>query len=143
MNRDHIRKHRRIKRNLEIHYSPLNWVSLFLRSKRVGKAINLSAGGILIETNDEFQVGELIKLDILLPEWEKAKKEYSEIHHRDTSKSIKIIGKAVHVRRVTPKKHRLGVEYELIDKDQQSTLDWLINLSCPSTAQHLIGKGHS
>ena len=89
------RKYIRIKKSVAIKHIKFHWLvneNDALRSL----AKDISAGGILFESAEFYDVGDIIRLEIDLPGWEDFKSEYYKPH---LSKSQPVIA-LVRVRRI-------------------------------------------
>ncbi|HPS20120.1 MAG TPA: PilZ domain-containing protein [Candidatus Omnitrophota bacterium] len=80
-----------------------------------GVTKNISAGGVLLETKEPFKLGEIIKMEIALPGWEKFKSEFYKTDSVSRSHPLVVLGKVVRVETFGDK-YDMGICFVAIDE---------------------------
>ncbi len=84
---------------------------------------NMSAGGLLFETDEKFKLGTLLKLEMKVPGWEKFKAEFYKKDKTSRSGLVVILASVVRVEIIQPEtKFDIGVCFVGIDKGHQGAL---------------------
>jgi len=84
---------------------------------------NYTAGGLLFESVIKFNIGELLKLDITIPGWEKFKSEFYKEITSEEEQSLIILAKVVRVEAMNgDSKFEIGVSFSAIDKGHREAL---------------------
>ncbi|RKY34957.1 MAG: hypothetical protein DRP78_05940 [Candidatus Omnitrophota bacterium] len=76
---------------------------------------NYSAGGALFETDTEFKIGDLLRIEITIPGWEKFKAEFYKEDDVTISKPLVVLTSVVRVKVICPGKFEIGVCFSAID----------------------------
>lgn len=86
-------------------------------------AKNISAGGVLFESHIKYDIGNLLKLDIDLPGWEKFKAEFYKYDEVTHTEPLVILATVVRVEVLKPEKlYDIGVCFSAIDEGHRWAL---------------------
>lgn len=88
-----------------------------------GMTENISAGGVLIETEEEYSAGTLLKLKIRVPNWEEYKSEFLKFNQTSLSEPFVVLGKVVRVKKILPQGYEIGLHFVSIDEDHRQALE--------------------
>ena len=83
---------------------------------------DISAGGLLFECKRKYDIGNLLKLEIVIPGWEKFKSEFYKPDESSRSKPLIALASVVRVEMVKPGLYDIGVSFAGIDEGHQSAL---------------------
>lgn len=86
------------------------------------KTKNLSGGGILLEVDSEYKVGDLLRMEIAIPDWEKYKAEFYKPGQIASSKPFVVIGTVVYVKALPAGKYDVGVNFSGLDEGHRWAL---------------------
>ena len=89
------------------------------RSKAVAR--NVSGGGILVESAKKYDIGEVLRLEIELPGWEKYKAEFYKPDQIAVSKPFVVIGTVVYCKQ-KGSKYEIGVDFSGLDEGHRWAL---------------------
>lgn len=115
------RKFVRLSRKYVIQYGEFSFSTQKI-SRYQGMTENISAGGILIETEEEYSPGTLLKLKIRVPNWEKCKSEFLKFNQTSLSEPFVALGKVVRVKKILPQGYEIGIYFVSVDADHQDAL---------------------
>ena len=82
---------------------------------------DLSAGGILFESNILYAIGDVVRLEIAVPGWEKFKPEFYK-PHISKSEPVVVLVKVMRIERVGYGKYNIGAMFVGIDDGHQMAL---------------------
>lgn len=120
------RKYLRVERNCILRHEPLTESILFEQSdkkgKRGGLVINVSAGGILFETNQPYEIGAVLKVECKLPGWEKFKNGKSRSGIPVKAEPLIIVARVMRVEMVTDGVYDIGLSIASIDEEHREIL---------------------
>jgi len=88
---------------------------------------NISAGGVMIETEREYSPGTLLKLKIRVPGWEKYKTEFLKLGQTSLSEPFVVLGKVVRLKRVDPEHYEIGIHFVSVDEGHREALERYID----------------
>jgi len=88
---------------------------------------NLSAGGMLFESGRSFDSGEILRLELDIPGWEKYKAQFYKPDQTIVSKSLLVIGKVAHVAALADGRFDVGVDFIGLDDGHRWALAKYIN----------------
>ncbi|MBU1862732.1 MAG: PilZ domain-containing protein [Candidatus Omnitrophica bacterium] len=77
---------------------------------------NISAGGILFESNSSYNIGDILKLEINLPQWEKDKPEFYKATSLSSSQPLIALGTVMRVEIITEGLFDIGVCFSAVDE---------------------------
>lgn len=120
------RKFVRLSREYVIQYGEFRFSTEKI-SNYQGTTENISAGGVLIETEEEYSAGTLLKLKIRVPDWEKCKSEFLKLNQTSLSEPFVVLGKVVRVKKILPQGYEIGLHFVSVDADHQDALRRYIN----------------
>ncbi len=83
---------------------------------------NISAGGILFEVNDQYAIGDLLRLEMDLPGWNKYKPEFYKEDSLSVDEPLVCLGAVVRVEKLSNGKYDIGVCLSGIDDGHQMAL---------------------
>jgi len=87
------------------------------------KVKDISAGGALFETRENYTLGDLVKLEIDIPGWEKYKAEFFKGDHVTRNEPVVILAKVVRVEIIhSGELYDIGVVFAGIDDGHQWAL---------------------
>lgn len=115
------RKFVRLSREYVLQYEEFRFSTQKI-SNYEGTTENISAGGVLIETEEEYSTGTLLKLKIRVPDWEKCKSEFLKIDQTSLSEPFVVLGKVVRVKKILPQGYEIGLHFVSIDEDHRQAL---------------------
>ena len=93
-------------------------------SKIKAKTKDLSAGGLLFECTKRFDLGHILKVEIILPSWEKYKKTLFSSKWCYPTKPFLVLGKVMRIECVQENIYDIGISFVGIEEAYQ---DLLIN----------------
>lgn len=96
-------------------------------SNHEGMTGNISAGGVLVEIEEEYSPGTLLKLKIRVPNWEKCKSEFIKFNQTSLSEPFVALGKVVRVKKILPQRYEIGIHFVSVDADHRDALKRYIN----------------
>lgn len=104
----------------------------FLPGKTAGSieavAKNYNAGGLLFESSVLFNVGELLKIELAIPGWERYKSEFYKDGPTPEDGPLVVLATVVRVEIVDPdSKFDIGVSFSAIDAGHRNALLKFIN----------------
>jgi len=88
---------------------------------------NISAGGILIESNKKYTIGDVLTLELNLPGWRKFKSKFYEVIDRYDILPLKVVGVVVRVEIITDNLYDIGICYTVIKEQDRKVLDKYIH----------------
>ncbi len=83
---------------------------------------NTSAGGVLFESDTKFELGELLKIEISMPGWEKFKAEFYKIDEPSHRSPLIVLAHVVRVEVISDGKFDVGVCFSAIDEGHEWAL---------------------
>ena len=127
------RKHRRIDRHDPVRLSEVNLFDELAMSeineRQVdGRLMNISAGGLQVETDLPFELESLLKIQICIPDW--VKYDHTRL---DTSTSkypcepLVAVGKVIRKELSAKAKWNLGVSFVAIDEKHRKAVSRLVS----------------
>lgn len=90
--------------------------------KGQAKAKNLSGGGILLEVDKEYKIGDVLRLSVSIPNWEKYKAEFYKPGQVAESKPFVVIGTVVYAKEVSAGKYDVGINFSGLDEGHRWAL---------------------
>jgi len=84
---------------------------------------NISAGGILFEAHRHYAIGDIIRIEITIPGWDKYKPEFYKTQALSYSQPLVTLGSVVRVELVTENIYDIGVCLIGIDEKHQMALE--------------------
>jgi len=84
---------------------------------------NLSAGGILIKSDHAYALGDVLRLSLRLPGWERYKQEFFKAGVPSLSKPLTALGTVVRVTQVGPNVYELGICLSGMDEGHRRAVD--------------------
>lgn len=83
---------------------------------------NLSAGGILFESDVLYLPGDLVRIEIEIPGWEKYKTEFIKPGQVTKSEPVTVLAKVIRVEIKNPRLYEVRAAFVGIDDDHQKAL---------------------
>ena len=83
---------------------------------------NLSAGGILFQSDTLYLPGDLIRMEIDIPGWEKYKNEFKKSALTHKSEPVIVLAKVIRVEIKSPQRYEIRAAFAGIDEDHQKAL---------------------
>lgn len=83
---------------------------------------NLSAGGILFESDVLYLPGDLVRMDIDIPGWEKYKTEFLKPGQINRNQPVTVLAKVIRVEIKFPRLYEVRAAFVGIDEDHQKAL---------------------
>ncbi len=120
------RKYYRVDRNCVLRceqFSAKNFNEKSLQGAEGGLVKNVSASGILFETNQPYQIDTLLKVELKLAGWEKFKNEFYKSDAPSKAQPLIVLAKVTRVEKVEPGgTFDIGLNIVSIDEDHQEAL---------------------
>ena len=116
------RQYARVAKGFDVVHSQCKWTTLLAGEGETSKTCNFSAGGVMMETKASYNVGQLINMQVKIPDWQEIRKKFSP-DLKDDSNHLNVVGKVVRVEPAGDKTFRVGIKYESIDPLQQHALE--------------------
>ena len=88
---------------------------------------NISAGGLLFESKEKFDLNDILRLEINLPGWEDFKPAFYKPSDISETRPLVILGKVVRIESLEHKTFDVGVKIEGIDEGHHMALEKYIN----------------
>lgn len=99
-----------------------------MRQALESRVKNVSAGGLLFESNEKYLLGEIIQLELEIPGWEKYKTEFYRQDQSSASQPIVIVATVVRLEQLASSGfYDIGVCFSGIDADHQVALTKFID----------------
>jgi len=95
--------------------------------KQESTSKNISAGGLLFETKKQYDIGEVLKLEINLPGWQKFKPEFFKPDQLSGEKPLVALANVVRVESVSDGTYDVGVCLAGIDEGHQMAINKYID----------------
>jgi c-di-GMP-binding flagellar brake protein YcgR len=92
---------------------------------------DISGGGLLLNSQREFQLGTLLKLEIRVPGWGKHQARFGPVQDADL-RPLVAVGQVVRVERLDSGDYELGVKFLNVYPDDQAALLKFIEASTPA-----------
>ncbi len=90
--------------------------------KSTYKTKNISAGGILFESDKKYDLGEILKLEISAQGWDKYLVEFYKPDKLSISEPVKVLGRVVRIEDIGEGRYDIGVEFAAIDEMHRKAL---------------------
>ena len=91
--------------------------------KTKGKSKNISAGGILIESMEEYQIGDMLKMDIELPGWHKFNPAFDIFGEKHSTPLLHLTAKVARVDKTTKGLFNIGIRFTGIKDSDKKALE--------------------
>ena len=88
-----------------------------------GRTRNISAGGILFISDTAYEKGEVLRLELVLGNWEKYKAEFYKPDNVTGSKPLVVIGAVAHVRNAEQGRYEIGINFSGMDEGHRWALE--------------------
>lgn len=116
------RRFLRIPKEFIVEYKELTLTKKAAK-KHSSKLVNISVGGILLESGQLFPPDTLLKLELKMPSWQKHSDDFYKFDQTSISEPFTAIGKVVRSEEVVKGKlYKLGVELVNVDKGHSDVL---------------------
>jgi hypothetical protein len=86
------------------------------------KAKNASGGGILIEADHAYKLGDILRMEIFIPDWEKYNNTFYKPGQAPEKKPFVVIGQVVYVKELPSGKYDVGINFSGLDEGQRWSL---------------------
>lgn len=83
---------------------------------------DVSGGGVLLSSENFFDVGTLLELKLNIPGWSRHKTEFLKIDWQSTPEPLVTLGRVVRVERCRDGSYDVGVVFECIDDDHRDAV---------------------
>lgn len=83
---------------------------------------DFSAGGVLFESKVPYVIGDIVRMEIEIPGWEKYKTEFYKSDHPSKSDPVVVLAKVVRVEILSANHFDIGVSFVGIDDGHQMAL---------------------
>ncbi|MCK5708109.1 MAG: PilZ domain-containing protein [Candidatus Aureabacteria bacterium] len=83
---------------------------------------DISAGGILFESSKKFDIEDLLKIEIILPNWEKYKKTFFGSDISYPTKPFLILGKVIRIEFLRDNIYDIGINFVGVETSHQELL---------------------
>ena len=91
-----------------------------------GRLLNISAGGVLLESDFPFELECLLKMEMFIPDWVKYDFTRLDPDYRFPCKPLVVVGKVVRKESSEPLKWNLGVSFVAIDEKHRKAVNRLV-----------------
>ena len=88
----------------------------------LGKARNISSGGILFESKHRFELGDILRLEIEAAGWEKYSAEFYKQDKVAQSKPLMVLGTVVRSELLSDGRYDIGIAFSGIDEGHRWAL---------------------
>ncbi len=120
------RKYYRMDRNCVLRcekFSAKNFNEKQLQDEAGGLVKNISAGGILFETNQPYPIGTLLKVELKLRGWEEFKSEFYKLHVSSKDQPLVVLAKVTRVELIKSSEiYDIGLSIVSIDEGHREAL---------------------
>jgi hypothetical protein len=99
--------------------------------KLICRMKDISAGGLLFESPKEYPLGAILKLELVLPHWEKYKKSLFRSQFAYPSKPFLVLARVVRVEYVEEGVFDIGVSFTGVDDSTRELLSDYVNSLLP------------
>ncbi len=125
------RKYYRMDRNCVLRcekFSAKNFNEKELQDAAGGLVKNISAGGILFETNQSYPIGTLLKVELKLKGWEKFKSEFYKLDVSSNDQPLVVLAKVTRVELIKSSEiYDIGLSIVSIDEGHREALKKFIS----------------
>jgi hypothetical protein len=91
------------------------------------KTLNISAGGLLFEAGSRFDIGKVLKIELMLPHWEKYKRSLERAEFTYPTKPFLLLGQVVRLEFLRESLYDIGVTFVGIEEDCREILVAYVN----------------
>jgi len=121
------RKYERLPNRVIVHFEKISFPLGISGNKKQVQSANISPGGIAIELNTALETGDVLNMEIIIPEYYKYNPSYK---YTDLITDLKInaIGTVRFQKRKRANLYETGIEFSSIDIDDRHALKRYIKL---------------